>query len=143
MSDLRPLPFQTRIPLRWRDLDHQGHVYHGEMLTLLDEARTVWLSSAIGSVSPDRYVVARIEIDYLAEISIDGEWIDVTISVARIGRTSLTTSEEIRLANGTVAARSTVTAVMWDRERRASRPLTPDEVAACQEFLVGEVVEHA
>ena len=29
--------------LRWRDLDYFGHVYHGEFLTLLDEARATWL----------------------------------------------------------------------------------------------------
>lgn len=138
-----PRHFVATVPLRWRDLDHQGHVYHAEMLTLLDEARTRWFREAIGRTSPDEYVVARIEIDYVGETPIDGGHIDVSIAVARIGRTSLTTAEQVFLADGTFVARATVTAVMWDREIRGPRPLTPEEKGACEAFLPLTEVEHA
>ena len=38
---------QIRLPLRFRDVDAFGHVYHAEYLTLLDEARTRWFREVV------------------------------------------------------------------------------------------------
>ncbi|XVQ07679.1 acyl-CoA thioesterase [Spirillospora sp. CA-255316] len=115
------------VALRWRDLDHQGHVYHATMLTLLDEARTEWLRTAIGVESPDEYVVARIEIDFLAETVRSNDRIDVAFDITRIGSSSLTTTEVVRTPDGREVVRAVVTAVMWDRVLRKPRPLTDAE----------------
>lgn len=115
------------VALRWRDLDHQGHVYHATVLTLLDEARTAWLRGALGVDSPDQYVVARIEIDYTDEIRRSDERIAVSFSVDRLGRTSLRTHEVVRAPDGRVLVEASVTSVMWDRDARRPRPLTEHE----------------
>ncbi|MEU8251459.1 thioesterase family protein [Nonomuraea sp. NPDC048916] len=117
----------VRVPLRWRDLDHQGHVYHGTLLTLLDEARTAWLRDVVRIQSPDAYVVARIEIDYLAEIRMDIGAIDVGFEVSRLGGRSIRTDEIVRTPDGGDLARAAVVIVMWDREAHRSRELTPEE----------------
>ncbi|WP_255374765.1 thioesterase family protein [Mycobacterium sp. NAZ190054] len=116
------------MPLRWRDLDHQGHVYHATLLTLLDEARTQWISKTLGSETPDSYVLARIELDYRAELRKDDDAVAVTFGVQRVGNTSLTLTEVVRSwATGSLIADATTTIVLWDRAARSSRPLTADE----------------
>ncbi|MDF5758306.1 thioesterase family protein [Spongiactinospora sp. TRM90649] len=125
----------VRVGLRWRDLDHQGHVYHGTLLTLLDEARTAWLRDVVGVRSADSYVVARIEVDYLAEILVEHAAIDVSFEVARIGRRSITTGETVRTPGGLHVAQASVVLVMWDRQGRSSRELTPGERERARERL--------
>lgn len=123
------------VPLRWRDLDHQGHLYHGTMLTLLDEARTEWFRS-IGIDCGDSYVVARVEIDYLAETTRSDVAVEVDFAVARVGNRSITTHETARTGNG-VVARALVTAVMWDSIAHRSRELTSLERESAEGKLVG------
>ena len=115
------------VSLRWRDLDHQGHVYHATVLTLLDEARTSWLHNTIGVSSPDSYVVARIEIDYIGEIRIEQRDIDVVFRVERVGHTSITLAEVVLGSAGEEIVRAVVTAVFWDREVRRPRAIEPAE----------------
>lgn len=131
------------VSLRWRDLDHQGHVYHATVLTLLDEARTSWLHNAIGVTSPDSYVVARIEIDYVGEIRIEQRSIDVQFSVDRIGRTSITLVEVVTGSAGEKIVRAVVTAVFWDRELRRPRPIEPAERARLEAFVEATAVADA
>lgn len=123
------------VPLRWRDLDHQGHVYHATVLTLLDEARTRWLASEVGIASPDEYVVARVAIDYRDEIRRDDERISVTFGVERLGNTSLTLREVVRAPDGRLLVEAAVTAVMWDRASRRPRSLLPHERERATRYL--------
>lgn len=123
------------VPLRWRDLDHQGHVYHATMLTLLDEARTRWLSESIGVESADTYVVARIELDYLAEVTMASAAVEVTFGVSRVGRRSITTVETVTDGNGVQVARAAVVVVLWDRADHRSRELTAVERTNANHWL--------
>jgi acyl-CoA thioester hydrolase len=131
------------VSLRWRDLDHQGHVYHATVLTLLDEARTSWLQNTVGVTSPDSYVVARVEIDYVGEIRIDQRRIDVRFDVIRIGRTSITVGEVVTGPAGEVTVRAVVTAVLWDRELRQPRPLEPAERERLEALVAATEVADA
>ena len=116
------------VPLRWRDLDHQGHVFHASMLTLLDEARTEWLKSALGCGTPDSYVVVRIEIDYRAQLRREDGTVTVAFGVVSAGETSLTLREEVRAGrSGFLVAESTTTIVMWDRDAESGRRLNSGE----------------
>jgi len=129
------------VALRWRDLDHQGHVYHATVLTLLDEARTEWLRRALGVSSPDQYVVARIEIDYRAEILRSDERILIDFTIDQLGRTSVRTREVVRAPDGRVLAEACVTAVMWDRAAGRPRPLTEAELARAVGYTEAVVPE--
>jgi acyl-CoA thioester hydrolase len=115
------------IPLRFRDVDAFGHVYHAEFLTLLDEARTRWFRDALQIQSPSDYVVARVEIDYLSSIMLADEAVRATIEVERVGRSSLTLVEHLRVRGGRSVSRSRVVTVLRDPSSGTSRPLTDDE----------------
>lgn len=130
-----------RIPLRWRDLDHQGHVYHATLLTLLDEARTCWLADELGVTTPDSYVVVRMEIDYRSELTRADESVDVEVGVTRIGHTSLTLVESaIAHASGALVAETITTIVMWDRANSKRRPITAAERARAEHLLAQDEV---
>lgn len=115
------------IPLRWRDLDHLGHVYHATILTMLDEARTRWLSS-LGVGEPDSYVLARIELDYRRPLQRQDDALAVHFTAVRVGTSSVTISEQaFAAASSALVTESTSTIVMWDIQAAAKRPISPTE----------------
>lgn len=124
-----------RVPLRWRDLDNQNHVYHAEYLTLLDQARTAWLHACLGIDSADEYIIARVEIDYVSEIfisssslrSVGSPAVDVTFEISRLGTKSITTQEVMSTLDGVCVARAVTVLLLWDRSTRQTRELTTIE----------------
>jgi acyl-CoA thioester hydrolase len=115
-----------RLPLRFRDVDAFGHVYHAEYLTLLDEARTRWFREASFD-EPGAYVVARVEIDYLSSLVLDDAEAVATFAVERVGTSSVTLAETLSAPDGRVAARVRSVTVRRDLAAGRSRPLTDAE----------------
>ena len=116
-----------RLPLRFRDVDAFGHVYHAEYLTLLDEARTRWFREAVALDEPGAYVVARIEIDYVSSLVLDDAEVVATFAVERVGTSSVTLAETLSAPDGRVAARVRSVTVRHDLAAGRSRPLTDAE----------------
>ena len=126
-----PVEHQKRIEIRWRDLDAFGHVNHVVFLTYLEESRDEWLGGSLGD--PDRvwdWVLARVEIDYRRELALADDAVVATCRLARIGRSSVSTREEVRTAGGDLAAEASAVLVARDRDSGRSRPLTAAEQAA-------------
>ncbi len=119
---------EKRIEIRWRDLDVYGHVNHVVYLTYLEESRDEWLGKVLGDPAEVwNFVVARVEIDYRRELSLGD---DVTVArcrLARIGTSSVRTSERILTLAGEVAAEAEAVLVARDRDTGRSRPLTEEE----------------
>jgi|ERR1700722_3558964 len=126
-GELVPVSFEHQIDVRWRDTDALGHVNHAVFLTYLEVARDAFFDEVLGS--GPLYVLARLEIDFLAEIPQADRLVRAQIAVQRLGRTSLTTLETIRRENGEVAAEARVVTVRWDGERRSSTPFSDAERA--------------
>jgi acyl-CoA thioester hydrolase len=118
---------EIRLPLRFRDVDAFGHVYHAEYLTLLDEARTRWFREAVALDEPGAYVVARIEIDYVSSLVLDDAEVVATFAVERVGSSSVTLAETLSAPDGRVAARVRSVTVRHDPTAGRSRPLTDAE----------------
>jgi acyl-CoA thioester hydrolase len=117
--------FTHPVVVRWRDTDALGHVNHAVFLTYLEEARDAFYVRTLGS-EPD-YVVARIEIDLLAEIRYPDRQVMVRIEVERLGTTSLTTRETVITRSDQVAAQARVRTVRWDAVRRKPVPFSEAE----------------
>jgi len=115
------------IPLRFRDVDAFGHVYHAEFLTLLDEARSRWFGEAMGMENPSDYVLARVEIDYVSSIVLADEAVSATFEVERVGTSSLTLREAMRTRDGRVVSQGRAVTVLRDVAAGTSRPLTEEE----------------
>jgi acyl-CoA thioester hydrolase len=120
-------PDAVWLPLRFRDFDAFGHVYHAEYLTLLDEARTHWFRDVIGVDNPADYVLARVEIDYVSSIVFADESVGATFEVERVGTSSLTLAETMCTRDGRVVSRGRAVTVFRDVTTGRSRRLTAAE----------------
>lgn len=114
------------LPVRWRDLDPLGHVNNAVFLTYLEEGRNHWLTKIPG-VGVDGYVVARIELDFTREVPSDAGSIVAGCRAEAVGRTSITTREELRTREGVLLADARVVIVLWDPVKRCTRPITDEE----------------
>ena len=116
-----------RLPLRFRDIDAFGHVYHAEYLTLLDEARTRWFGETVELDEPGAYVVARIEIDYVSSLVLEAAEVLLSFAVERVGSSSLTLAETMQAPDGRVVARARTVTVRRDLAAGRTRPLSEEE----------------
>ena len=122
---------EKRIEIRWRDLDAFGHVNHVVFLTYLEEARDEWLGRALGDPALVwSFVIARVEVDYRRELTLEDDVIVARCTLERIGTSSVMTSEAITTESGELVAEAKAVLVARDAETGRSRPLTDDERAA-------------
>lgn len=112
--------FERAVDVRWRDTDALGHVNHAVFLTYLEEGRDAFFIEALHS--DPMYVVARIEVDFRAEVRPEDRRVTVRIEVERIGTTSVTTRETILAPAGTPVAEARVVTVHWDPALRKPIP---------------------
>jgi acyl-CoA thioester hydrolase len=111
-------PHVRRERVRFRDCDSMGHVNNAVYSTYLEEARI----DVVGSL--DAFILARVEIDFRAELRA-GEEIETRTRVGRIGTKSFDLEHEIRAGERLVAeARSVL--VAYDYDVGASVPLSTE-----------------
>ena len=126
--------FTDKQFVRWDDLDAFGHVNNARYLTFAQEARFIWsteeFSKAMRESSLIEMVVARAEIDFVAPIYDGGRFVDVEISVEKIGNSSFVLLYTIS-DGGQVFAKMKTVQVAVSLETKKSRPLTDAE----REFL--------
>lgn len=124
---------EKEIEIRWRDLDAYGHVNNAVYLTYLEEVRDEWLERALGSDGDLwDYVIARVEIDFRRELRQADERVLARCRLARLGNSSVRTTEELATPDGEVAARAEAVLVARDRETGRARPLSERERAALE-----------
>jgi acyl-CoA thioester hydrolase len=129
---------EVSIDVRWRDIDHYGHVNNAVYLNFLEEARDRLMSDLFGDGAWD-FVVARVEIDFRSEVTQDDGPVTVRCSVADIGRSSLRTAETIRKADGVLAAEAASVVVPRETGVPRSRPLTPSERATLEAAMAEDL----
>ena len=130
------MTYEKRIEVRWRDVDALRHVNNAVYATYLEECRDGWLEQVLGEDGAMwDYVLARVAIDFRREIGLEEEAVLARATLVRIGTSSLTLREEIRLLDGTLAAEAESVIVARDRETGRSRALTDAERAALEAVL--------
>jgi acyl-CoA thioester hydrolase len=116
--------------VRWDDLDAMGHVNNAKYLTFAQEARFLWateeFSGAMQETSLIGMVVARAEVDFIAPINEGGKFVDVEITVGKIGTSSFDMLFSIS-DEGKVLAKVKTVQVAVSVETMKSRPLTEKE----------------
>ena len=133
------MTYEQRIEVRWRDVDALRHVNNAVYATYLEECRDGWLETVLGEDGALwDYVLARVAIDFRREIGLDEEAVLARVALVRIGTSSLTLREEIRLLDGTLAAEAESVIVARDPETGRSRPLTDAERASLERVLVAD-----
>jgi acyl-CoA thioester hydrolase len=125
---------EKRIEIRWRDVDAYGHVNNAVYLNYLEEARDAWVQAVLGAVTGSTwdFVLARVEIDFRAELTQDDGAVIVRCALDRIGHSSVGTREEVRKGDGTISAEARSVVVPRDPGTGRSRPLTDAEREALE-----------
>lgn len=118
-------PVWVPVQIRYRDLDALAHVNNAVYLSYLELARVTYVEQRIGHVPPQAYtfVIARIEIDFLAPLHL-GDELAVGIKPSRVGRSSFTFGYclvETRSARAVARAQSVQ--VYFEPETGQARPL--------------------
>ena len=127
---------EARIRIRWRDMDAYGHVNNAVYLNYLEEARDAFVQKVLGPATNTwDFVLARVAIDYRAELTQDDGEVLVRCRLDSIGRASLQTREEVAKLDGTVSAEARSVVVARDPSTGKSRPLTDEEHAALEREL--------
>ena len=133
------MTYEKRIEVRWRDVDALRHVNNAVYATYLEECRDGWLEQVLGEDGAMwDYVLARVAIDFRREIGLEEEVVLARATLVRIGTSSLTLREEIRLLDGTLAAEAESVIVARDRETGRSRALGETEREALEAALPAE-----
>jgi acyl-CoA thioesterase FadM len=124
-----------RVQLRMKDMDRLGHLNHTCYHDFFLEARAALMEPI--RTDNERFVVARVEAEFLHEVRLADEWVDVSAVPAELGTKSVKVAQEIRLLDGTLSARGLVVLVAWDVAARHSRALSDRERAALEPLLAG------
>jgi len=128
------MKFLSKQFVRWDDLDAMGHVNNAKFLTYAQEARFLWateeFSGAMRETSLIEMVVARAEVDFIEPIYEGGRFVDVEITIGKIGNSSFNMLFTIG-DQGKVFAKVMTVQVAVSPETMKSRPLTDKE----REFL--------
>lgn len=112
-------------------MDALGHVNQAVYHELLEEGRTALLRT-LPSPQKGAFVIARVELNYRREIPLAHRFVEVTLHMEAVGRSSITLGHQIIRSDGELAADGSSVLVAWDAERRGSRPLSQGEIAALQ-----------
>lgn len=124
------------MEIRWRDVDAYQHVNNSVYLTYLEEVRDEWFDRTVGSVEgAGDFVLARVAIDFRRELTLADDAVVTTCLIKAFGKASITTREEIRAADGWLAAEAESVMVAHDPATRKSRELSPNERAALEREL--------
>ncbi|MFB6126909.1 MAG: acyl-CoA thioesterase [Halolamina sp.] len=131
------MPFETELDVRFRDLDALGHVNNAVYATYLEQARVEYFERVVGvSLSAVDSVLATLSLDYERPIRKDGDAGDardgvndgdqtvrVTVSVPRLGDSSVPMEYEVYDPAGRLAATGETVQVAYDSDAAAARPL--------------------
>lgn len=130
---------ETRIKIRWRDMDAYGHVNNAVYLNYLEDCRDAWAQSVLGGVADVwDFVLAHVGIDFRAQLTQDDGEITVRCRLDGYSRSSIRTREQILKSDGTVSAEAESVIVPRDPNEPKSRRLNDRERAALDAELAAD-----
>lgn len=122
-----PVLFEAVLPVRWGDLDADGHLNNTVMLRFAEEARMQWASELrLEEQAPDRMpMVAAVGCSYHSPVHYPAS-LRVRVFCARLGRSSLNLTFSIDVLEAGSVERSCANAcAVWVWVDRASRLPVP------------------
>lgn len=130
MAVARRLVHSVSIPIRWGDMDAQGHVNNTVYFRYMEQARIEWLESLrerIGDVEGQGSVIVNASCTFLLPLCYPGA-IDVRMFVVAPGRSSLDSHYELWM-NDRKYAEGNARIVWIDQRTLRSTPL-PERLLA-------------
>jgi len=119
--------FIVEVPLRWGDMDAQGHVNNAGFVDYLQEARVDFLlASPVAHLLGGGIIVVSHQIEYRAPISYSAAPVVAEVKVAAVKGAVLELAYTLS-HDGTLAAVARTTLCPYDFEKGRVRRLTPEE----------------
>ncbi|HVN54794.1 MAG TPA: thioesterase family protein [Anaerolineaceae bacterium] len=121
--------FSTEIPIRYGDLDPQGHVNNSRYFTYIEQARLLYIKS-LGLWDGENFldlglIVADAHIAYLAPLRLD-QTVRVWARVVRLGNKSIAFEYELADSQtGQLCARGDSVMVTFDYHTGKAIPIPP------------------
>ena len=110
--------FETRVPVRYRDLDPMGHVNNAVYATYVETAREAFFREEVGtSLAETDAALAALSVEFHAPIH-DGATVLVETHVEAIGETSCTFAHRLSVDGDRVADAETTLVTVDDGEPR-------------------------
>ena len=132
--------FVYRAATRFSDTDAMGHVNHARALAYLEDARIALLAAAASGgtdLGVSGVILAHLEVDYVREVHVASEPLEVEVWVERVGRSSIALAYSLR-QDGEEALRGSTVLVAFDYGAGKSRTLTDAERASLERFRRSE-----
>ncbi len=129
--------FHYSCPMRWGDLDVQGHVNNAVLLEYLQEARVEFLlngAPVMHQLLATGVLVAAHRVEYLAPISYDGSPVELELWVEAVGGARFEIGYDISHAHR-LTGRARTVGVAYDLTGASLRRLLPDERAGFAAWL--------
>lgn len=129
--------YVSRVPLRWVDLDAQGHVNNAVVADYLQEARVGWLLSGPNAhlLGTSTMVVSH-QVEYLGPVAFAVEPVEVVLSVGSVGAARFTLGYSV-FQDGRELARARSVLCLYDYAASRPRRMTGAERA----WFTGQAVE--
>lgn len=119
--------YRVRVPLRWVDLDAQGHANNASILDYLQEARVDFLlNSPQGHLLGDGIIVVEHQVEYLGPVWFGGDDVDVDLWVGRVGAAQFDLGYEVFQGERLVARARTLMANFDFAAHRPARLAPPE-----------------
>ncbi|MFT4107983.1 acyl-CoA thioesterase [Propionicimonas sp.] len=121
--------FVSRVPLRWVDLDAQGHVNNAVVADYLQEARVDWLLSGSNAhlLGSSTMVVSH-QVEYLGPVSFGVDPVEVELRVGTVGAARFTLGYSV-VQDGRELARARSVLCLYDYAAGRPRRMTSAERA--------------
>lgn len=121
--------------LRLTDLDHQYHVNNAVFAVLYTSGRHDFIYAHVRPLveEADMFAMAKITIEYLAEMHYPGE-VEVGTVIRRLGRTSITFGHGM-FKDGKCVSVAEAVMVLLDRATRRAKPLPADIATKLARFI--------
>lgn len=123
------MTYTCRVPLRWVDLDAQGHVNNAVVADYLQEARVGWLLSGPNAhlLGSSTMVVSH-HVEYLAPVLFDTRPVEVQLAVGIVGAARFALGYSV-VQDGRLLARARSMLCLFDYDAGRPRRMTNAERA--------------
>jgi acyl-CoA thioester hydrolase len=119
--------YLSRVPLRWVDLDAQGHVNNAVVADYLQEARVEWLLAGPNAhLLGDSTMVVGHQVEYLGPIGFSTEPVEVELSMGTVGASRFVLAYSV-VQDGRQVARGRSTLCLFDYRANRVRRMTGAE----------------
>ena len=131
-ESLEAFVLRTGDKLRYGDTDRQGHVNNAVFATFLETGRVELLYNEALADQGAAFVIARLELDFLAEVNWPGE-VEIGTAVLDVGRSSFKLFQKV-FQDGKPVAQAVTVIVQMSESTRKSQPLSERASERLQEM---------